>query len=317
MITPELLAYIREEFAKGRAQEAIHADLVAEGGWSESDLVQAFKVKTAPPKENFVSQVLMAAPSPIPPPVVAVIKKKSKSFWPNIAFVLVGLGCIALWYFYRPQIVTSWSSLVARIHKISLPSFSFSTKKETPNTVAVVPTKPVVPVIPAAIVVKQCGTTASPDLKKVSTYTNNAVLDCLGESASKCEDARAVFTDDLFPTSFNIISNKDTGKDTCRFRLSYAADSTLVDKTGQKLASQYISCPLQIVKAIDESKKVPSFSDPATTNFGKYASQIYFYGTLGVFIEHDLKASEIQSLGCVGGYVSSVIASYNTAQQSM
>ena len=154
-----------------------------------------------------------------------------------------------------------------------------------------------------------CGIGTTPDLKNPLTYQNDAVLACLGNSALRCENAKANLNDALFPTNFQIIKNEDG--QSCNFKLSYKPDSTLVDATGQKLAGQYISCPISIVKVLDETKSTPSFSAPSTENLGKYASQIYFYGTLGLFMETNVNKSQIQSLGCSGPYIDTVIASYN------
>ena len=44
MVTSEIIDYIKGELANGRTREAIHADLVAEGGWIEEDLSEAFKI---------------------------------------------------------------------------------------------------------------------------------------------------------------------------------------------------------------------------------------------------------------------------------
>ncbi len=105
-------------------------------------------------------------------------------------------------------------------------------------------------------------------------------------------------------------------QNSCNFKLSYSADSTLNDITGKKLSGQYILCPINIVKAIDNTKSAsPKFIVSDKTNFSKYASQIYFYGTLGLFIENNLDQNKIKALGCSGEYVQSVIASYNLSQK--
>ena len=159
---------------------------------------------------------------------------------------------------------------------------------------------------------KTCGTSTASDMKNPFSYENDAVLICLGDSASRCEDARAVFSDDLFPTIFQIMRDRSADQNICRFRLSYGADSALVDVIGGTLAGRYISCPLDIVKAINESDpQSPTFESPSIDNPGKYAGQIYFYGILGVFMENDADPSKIKDLGCSGPYIDSIVASYN------
>jgi hypothetical protein len=119
--------------------------------------------------------------------------------------------------------------------------------------------------------------------------------------------------DDFFPTVFEITQSNNPGS--CNFKLSYPRDSTLSDITGKKLAGQIITCPLNIVKAIDNTNPAtPKFIAPNKTDFSKYGSQIYFYGTLGLFIENNLDQNKISGLGCSGMYIDSVIASYQKTQ---
>ena len=161
--------------------------------------------------------------------------------------------------------------------------------------------------------VKDCGTSIAPKLDTASTYENNSVLSCLGVSAINCENAKGILEDDFFPTVFEITQSSKSGS--CNFKLSYSADSALTDVTGKKLAGQTIMCPLSIVKAIDNTKPAtPKFIVPDKADFSKYGSQIYFYGTLGLFIENNLDQNKISGLGCSGMYIDSVIASYQKTQ---
>ena len=165
---------------------------------------------------------------------------------------------------------------------------------------------------PAVAQVKDCGIGVTPKLDNPSTYKNDPTLSCLGAGALNCENVKGVLKDDFFPTIFEIAKLQDS----CNFKLSYSADSALTDITGKKLALQYISCPINIVKAIDNTKPATTrFIAPDKTDLSKYASQIYFYGTLGLFIENNLDQNKIQGLGCEGGYIQSVIASYNLSQK--
>lgn len=300
MITSELLGYIRAEFAKGRTREEVHTELVRSGGWSEADLSEAFR--TVIPMQGFV------APNAIAQHTITtgVIKNKTKlkSFWGDLVFIVIGLICVASWYFYSPQIINFWNSGINKITELTISYFGAKTDTETVNTIA--KNNPIL--TPTLNIVRDCGVGTTPDLKNPLTYENDTVLTCLGNSALRCENARAVLKDDLFPTVFQIIKNQET----CNFRLSYGQDSTLVDITGKKLAGQYISCPLNIVKAIDNTNSTtPKFITPSETDLSKYASQIYFYGTLGLFVENNLDQNKIQALGCNGEYIQSMIASYN------
>lgn len=212
--------------------------------------------------------------------------------------------------------VSSWNYVANNFKKLSFPSFDFNfpsfnfkkvfginkaqvadnlTKKET------------------APAVKDCGVSVAPDPKNPRAYGDDAVLTCLGNSVLRCEDAQAVLKDTLFPTIFQIIKDQNA----CNFKLSYGEDSALTDITGKKLAGQSILCPVGIVKTIDETKKVPLFNAPSRNNPGLYASQIYFYGTLGLFIENNVDQNKIQALGCRGEFISSVIASYRKMQEKI
>ena len=339
MITTELISYIKGEFAKGRTREEVHADLVNNGGWTEIDLNEAFRTVIPMQGQSSVSPnpVIQkqsvniqnqnpAVKNPVFTGAVKKEKKSSRTFWEAFILVIIALACSVSWYLYKPQITDFWNSgvkssqeisdnswnwLVSIFSKITLPSFDFSkitsifnSSKNTQDDVAIPQDNQVVK--PVVVTVKDCGTTKSPDLKNISTYQNNAVLNCLGNSALSCIPAKAVLTDALFPSVLEIVKNQDT----CDFKLSYGADSTLIDINNNKLAGQYISCPVSIVKALDESKKTPVFTSPSINNLSKYASQIYFYGTLGVFMENNVDQDKIEEAGCTGEYISSVIASY-------
>ena len=300
MITPELIGYIRGEFGRGKTREEIHKELVSQGGWTEDDMNEAFR--------TVIPLVGFATPKP-----------KSKSFRKNLTFIVVGLALVTLWWFFNPQIISLWNKGLASIGSISfsLPSFDsikgafgMGGEEEAPTVEETPP--PVVKNTENRI--KDCGVGTAPDIKKPGVYNADMVLSCLGASALRCENAKAVLQDPLFPTIFQITKQNIAGQDTCNFRLSYAADTTLMDITGKKLAGQYVACPLQIVKALDEKSATAVFKAPNTNAAGTYASQIYFYGTLGVFIEYGLDQSKIKNVGCSGDFISSVILSYQKMQ---
>lgn len=302
MITPELTRYIKGEFAKGRTREEVHVELVGSGGWSEIDLNEAFR--SVLPMNNLSPNYVIKSfpPAPISP-----------RFWRVIIVIIIVCGFgFAVW-FYRAPLISFWNIGINKSSELFTSFFNkqTTTTKTTINTVPI--NNPVT--IPVVNVVKDCGVSVAPDVKNPLAYKNDAVLSCLGNSALQCEDARAVLNDPLFPTIFQITKGQDiSNQETCNFRLSYGEDSTLTDITGKKLALQYISCPLSIVKAVDESKKVSVFKDPSIENFSKYASQIYFYGTLGLFMENNVDQNKIEGMGCSGEYISSVIASYRKMQ---
>lgn len=241
-----------------------------------------------------------------------------------ISIIIGGLG-FGSWY-YRSQLTnfwdrgvessqrilaSSWNSSINSLKKISLPSFNFAkifnTNKVQTNEVVVEKI-----VEEKVNTIKDCGTSITSKMDDLSSYENDPVLACLGASALNCENARGVIKDDFFPTIFEVTKLRDS----CNFRLSYGEDSTLMDITGNKLAFQYISCPINIVKAIDNTNPTaPQFIAPDKKDLNRYAGQIYFYGTLGLFIENNLDQNKIQSLGCEGGYILSVIESYNKMQK--
>ena len=84
----------------------------------------------------------------------------------------------------------------------------------------------------------------------------------------------------------------------------------LIAKTPREFF-RIILCPIDVVKAIDNTKPAtPKFNAPNKADFSEYASDVYFYGTLGLFAENNLDMAKIQALGCSGEYIQSVIASY-------
>jgi hypothetical protein len=313
MINPELLEYVRTEVAKGRTREEIHKSLISGGGWSEDDISEAFKIvipmqNILLPKEEFTPFSYSPSPSLLKTTPLSQPTLSSPSHvWQNLVFIILGLVCVVSWYFYRPQIISYWNSYVNFSEKLSanfkLPSFGATTPAPKVISVTILP----------SIVVKDCGTTTAPKLDVPSTYENNSVFSCLGTSAANCENAKGVLKDDFFPTVFEITQSNNPGS--CNFKLSYPTTSTLSDITGKKLAGQNITCPLSIVKAIDNTKPAtPKFTAPNKTDFSKYGSQIYLYGTLGLFIENNLDQNKINGLGCSGMYIDSVIASFQKTQ---
>ncbi len=279
MVTPELISYIKSEVAKGKTREDIRTELVY-GGWSDLDLSEAFRV-VMPMQQGSVA--FAPVTEKFAPKTTSPTRKTFRSI--ILVVVCVVLGVLG-WSYIKP-----------------------SSKSSTPQTVTQTP----VPVIKDTVAYagKDCGATSRPDLKVPLTYENNAVLNCIGASALNCENAKAVLNDASYPTNFEILN--DNGL--CKFKLSYSSDSTLLDAGGQKLSGQSIFCPVSVVKAYNATNpQAPTFEAPSLDDAAKYASQIYFYGTLGVFVEKKLDYDKIQSLGCSGGYVSSIISSYQKVQ---
>ncbi|HEY4512999.1 MAG TPA: Gmad2 immunoglobulin-like domain-containing protein [Candidatus Paceibacterota bacterium] len=62
MITPELIAYIKEEFSKGKKRAEIHDILISGGGWTEYDLSEAFREIT--PMQDIAPAVPIESISP-------------------------------------------------------------------------------------------------------------------------------------------------------------------------------------------------------------------------------------------------------------
>ena len=195
--------------------------------------------------------------------------RRSSSRFPRrrefLVLALLAVSLSALWYFFGPQAEKIMQSVAANI-------WAGNASEKT-----------------AAVQAKNnCGEERTRDL----------VFKCLGASALACENAQAAVASDLFPTNFEIIKNQNS-PNACSFKLSYAADSSLLSVTGKKLAGQYIFCPLLSVKGADKN-------DPV-----KYAEEIYAYGTIGVFSENNLDKDKIKSSGCSGTFIDSVLESYS------
>ena len=309
MITPELLSYIRGELAKGRTREEVRADLVKGGGWKEEDLTEAFRIVI--PMQGFFaptatkdSPVAANSTSTVAP---AVKIHNTKAILGRVALVLVIAGLAFAVWFYRAPLKDAWASVWGSTKDL-VSSFGGADEEEENNNVAPNATATPKTAQNTQIVVKDCGVTTAPDLKNVSTYRDNTVLNCLGGYISSCTPARATLTSALLPS---VVEITKTGDNICKFKLSYSADNTLVDDTGSSLAGQYITCPVNIVKMVDESGKTLIFKEPTKSDLAKYASQLYYYGVLGVFMEQNVEKSRILSLGCTGPYIDSVVAGYN------
>jgi len=309
MVTPELKGYIKGEFAKGRTREDIHSTLVSGGGWSEDDLNEAFGSVLSTHDLSALDTAVQDSEVP------SIVKNKtiSRSFWENLIFIVVGLILVFSWYFFRPQIISfwdsgvdSWSSGIDKLSELFVPLFDRKTDivKETTNMILPLENQANVFVTNT---IKDCGTSVAPNPKSPTAYQDDPVLACIGANVAVCKPTKAVLNDTLFPNVFEILKNQNT----CNFRLSYSADSALIDITGKKLALQYISCPVSIVKEVDETKNPTSFKNPDINNPSKYASQIYFYGTLGLFLENNVDSDKIKMAGCNGDYISTVIAGYD------
>jgi len=328
MVTPELLEYIRTEISKSKTREEVHKALISSGGWSESDLSEAFR--TIIPMQSFIQPTIQpitqseksSTPVSTSLPSFSLLRStpkpsSSSSSLLKVLIILIVLGGLGFgtWY-YRLPIIGFWNSSVSNLKKIQLPSFDFSFLNESkdivPNTPVENNTTTPTPVVQPVIQVKDCGVGMTPKLDTPSSYKNDPVLSCLGESALICENAKGVLKDDFFPTIFEITKLQNS----CNFKLSYEADSILIDINGQKLAGQYISCPINIVKAIDNTNPAaPKFTAPDKTDLSKYSSQIYFYGILGLFLENNLDQNKIQGVGCEGSYIQSMITSYKLSQK--
>ncbi len=279
MVTPELITYLKGEIAKGRTREDIRQTLVA-SGWTDLDVGDAFR-QIMPMTSNTSINSTSSSSS-------------GKKIFTTIIFLIIVGGLGFAGYFYRSNITDF------------LGSFSSPATPSQPTTPV-----PVVMNTPATPEVKNCGVTVKPDPKVPSSYTNNQALDCLGVSLANCNDAQATVSDDLFPTVFQVVKNNDS----CNFKLSYPVDSVLTDVTGKPLAGQSITCPVGIVKTLDNTNpKAPVFKVATTDNLAKYATDTYFYGTLGVFMENSVDQNKIQAAGCSGDYISSVVASYQKMQ---
>ena len=315
MINQELVEYVRSEFNKGKTRKEIRDMLTASGGWSEADLNEAFNIAAPLAPITFENvQPIAPANSSIPKLGSEITLQKEKSSSPLLKFIftffLLGVVVFTLWN-YRGDITNPFSVVRTVLDKLAT---SISNLIPTVNTKEnkSVQELPIATNNTNRLTVRDCGVTGAPDRK----YKNgNGVFDCLGNSALRCADnARAVLTNPFFPTVFEI--KNDGGA--CNFKLSYSQDSTLMDAAGKRLAGQYLVCPVSIVKMMDETNtKAVLFKAPTRENPSLYATQIYFYGTLGVFIENNLDQNKIKDLGCSGDLIKTVIDGYHAMKSKI
>jgi hypothetical protein len=316
MVTPELISYVTAELNKGKTKEQIRTVLLSGGGWSEQDVLEVFQ--SVPQGEK----LLKPTPKFIEPStninsfrtsdlsgIAGPQKKRSflkvKEF---MMFVLVFGAIFVAWYFFRPQIAGVWHSLTRGISSFA---GGYLNKPEEPVVQNQAPEQPASPVV-KVVETKDCGITTAPDRKKPETYQKDEVLQCLGAALLNCDPAEAVLKDPLFPNKYKITNKEGV----CTFQLSYADDSTLTDISGNKLAGQYVSCPVSSVKKMEEDGKTVTFAAPNEDLASEYAAEIYFYGNLGLFIENNFDKTKIGNLGCGGSFIDSMIASYNKSTAS-
>ena len=324
MITQELTAYVKSELNKGKSKEEIRGNLLSGGGWSDADVMEVFKAVM--PAESMTMNIPASTPNIITPNpmshsvmpehsfvVPSPVKKKRSFPWKFLIFILIlGVLGFAGWYYrsYLSSIPDQINSLFVKNNVVQKPVVP------TPPPQPVIPPTPSAPVEPTPtieptpVVVDTtpvfCGATAQIDRKSTANVVDSALF-CLGQNAMKCANAKLVINDPFFPNLLEI-SNKNNS---CDFTLSYPSDSTLVDVTGKKLAGRSMTCPLSVVKTMDESNpKNIVFKAPNTTDGVKYAKDIYVYGTLGLFINNNFDQMKIEGMGCSGTFLNSVIESY-------
>jgi hypothetical protein len=320
MVTQELISYVTSELNKGKTREQIRTVLLSGGGWSNEDVEEVFKALPMDPKSS-----VQPAPKIIEPIKIERNPRELNTFRSAdlsnfgvekisqahrnskakeiIVFVLIFGAILAAFSFFRPELSNAWSSLKGGVVKFS--SNYFNRPDAQPKVAVQEPVTPVA-VIPK---IKDCGVSTAPDRKTPDKYQNDDVLKCLGASLISCDWSKAILTDPLFPTNLEVSQG-----DNCTFKLSYSSDSTLVDISGNKLAGQYVMCPVSVIKKMEEKNKTVTFTDPDKDPVSEYSAEAYFYGSLGLFIESNFNKTKISDLGCTGSFIDSMIASYNKAQ---
>jgi hypothetical protein len=316
MVTQELISYVRGEVNKGKTREEIRTALLSGGGWSEADISEVFRsvmplsggVEEKPVIPTIINPSLapsLATPSPVLSKKSFSMSHKTKEL---IIVLVVALLVGGAGYFYRAQLGEAWSGVQSRLANLS---FNFSDEEEVPvvNTPIAKDNKVEDQRLMAP---KNCGVTIAPDMKSAESIQKDYVLDCIGQSATSCEPAKAILDSAFLPTMLEI-SRGDTVDDMeCKFRLSYKEDSTLTSVDGEKLAGESLSCPLSIVRSLTAGEKnTLVFGEPTKSNPPMYGAEIYFYGTAGLFIENEFSEQKIKDSGCAGGFIHLFIDSYN------
>lgn len=316
MVTQELVAYVKSELNRGKTREEIRSTLLSGGGWSETDISEVFRnimpidhinpiVTQTPPPTIAIPNISILSPSSSSKanPVTSNVRKFS---FKSILFFLILVLFITGLYFYRSQFIELSNKVVGilmnkdKVAEVPSDTDKIFTEEEIPSAL-----------ITTEVLVKDvvdCGITNAPDRKKSDIYLKDPVLKCLGENILSCTNATGVINDPLFPSLFKVVPELNN---ICKFELSYQADNTLVDVFGSKLALRSISCPISIMKKLDEKDpKNPIFVMLNKDNPNQYGADIYFYSTLGVFIENNFDQNKIEGLGCTGGFIDSMIQSY-------
>jgi hypothetical protein len=306
MVTQELIAYMRAEVNRGKTREEISRNLLAGGGWSEADVVEAFK--DIMPSGGIINPIF-ASPTTQPAALKPKRAPMSKAVRSAVIFALLAAVLCGSGYFFRSDVKSIASSAGRVIGNMSFPKFGLSSKEaELP---LVKTTEAPSAAMPKIEEIKDCGTTVAPDPKNTTAIMENATLSCLGERAVNCLNAKGVLKSDIFPTSFEVIHEEER----CDFQLSYGSDTQLKTPSGYSLALQYVTCPIRNVKRIDETDpQKPVLKQPTKENFPLYASEIYQYGTVGLFLEKNFERTRIhEELSCTGSFIDSVIESYKAS----
>jgi len=323
MITPELIAYIKSELGKGKTREDVRVDLLANGGWTDADLSEAFKsvMPISEPLQSLQPKEPLQQPSiPIQKPESTPVmispdlstpspdskKPARKTPWVAITLaILFAAVCFFAFYFFSPQILDLPNKAVSVVNSLMGNNMD---NEVSPDETLIPQDETPISLITDTTSYINCGITITPNRNDFTTYLADDVFKCLGESALSCENAEAVINDTLLPTIFKIKNENNE----CRFELSYKMDSSLTDIFGRKLAGRNISCPITITRSfsgIDSKDFI--FSDTDVTKPSKYAADMYFYGTVGVFFDKDFNQSAIEELGCRGTFLDSAVESFS------
>jgi len=294
MINQQLLGFIKEQLQKGLNKEIISKELLA-NGWTAQDVEEGFNAISTPTP--------VSTPNPIsnPAPVSnfgsfnssgstpsTFMKEKShpgkKIFLIILLLFLLGGGASA--YYFRNDL------LKLPIIKDFFPS----------EMVNVVPTSDVNQdqnllnqnTIASELAEKDCGISkevSTLDTGWESTYKDDPVLKCFGESALSCTNSKLTIkgvdfvTGSDSPTIAQIINSNGS----CYFKITQSEQ-------------KYNQCPLNIVKNIDLKSKFPDIKsqNPDTQYPEKYAAEIFTYGTMGLIVENNGDDSKFKNLGCTG-----------------
>ncbi len=296
MITQEVIVFIKSQLASGKLKEDI-SKMLQDNGWKPEDVSEAFA--QAMPAEPVSPQPIfkpvmqsMAQASPVMnSQVVASAPKSSKTLPVILAILLVVVIVVAGYMMW--MLNAEKNAAVASLAVMQTQQQTAAVEQQNVITASQV----------AVVTPKDCGTSDGS-----LNYDKDPMLACLGAAALSCQPATGILKLPKGNITPGLIEISNTNG-SCNVTLTEVAGA-MNPKTKADISGQSITCPIASVvfsdKILDSAN--PTFRAPDTDNPGKYASEIYTYGSMGVFIQNKFDKAKIAQTGCTGSFIDTYLS---------